>query len=150
MVTRMAILCSYGEELWLLEWQHCVHMARSYANWNGNTVHMGRSHANWNGNTLHMGRSYGNCSHGILIICTKYRKNPSRTVCALEWTQQDVPYFSNFIAKLSLNDLEDNGQGQNSLHARHPLILVIICAKYGRNHPELYLVYSGHGKMWIL
>ena len=28
---------------------------------------------------------------------------------------------------------EDIGQGQRSLYATHPLILVIICAKYGKN-----------------
>ena len=31
------------------------------------------------------------------------------------------------------NDLEDIGQGQRLLYATHPLILVIICAKYGKN-----------------
>ena len=30
------------------------------------------------------------------------------------------------------NDLEDIGQGQRSLYATHPLMLVIICAKYGK------------------
>ena len=28
---------------------------------------------------------------------------------------------------------ENIGQGQRSLYATHPLILVIICAKYGKN-----------------
>ena len=31
------------------------------------------------------------------------------------------------------NDLEDIGQGQRSLYATHPLTLVIIYAKYGKN-----------------
>ena len=31
------------------------------------------------------------------------------------------------------NDLEDIGQGQRSLYATHCLILVIICAKCGKN-----------------
>ena len=37
-------------------------------------------------------------------------------LCAVEWTQQDVPYFSSFIANSWLNDLEDTGQDQRSLH----------------------------------
>ena len=39
-----------------------------------------------------------------------------------------------------LNNLDDIGQGKRSLHATHPLMLIIICAKYGkmdRIHPEL-------------
>ena len=60
----------------------------------------------------------------LLIICTKYGKNPSRTVDATERTQFSRP---------RPNDLEDIGQGQGSLYATHPLILVIICAKYGKN-----------------
>ena len=32
-----------------------------------------------------------------------------------------------------LNKLEDTGQGQRSLHVAHPLMLVIIFAKYGKN-----------------
>ena len=35
----------------------------------------------------------------LVIICAKYGKNSSRTVHAVEWTQQNVPYFSSFIAK---------------------------------------------------
>ena len=65
----------------------------------------------------------------LVIICAKYRKNLSRTVHAVERTAQDNPYFSSFIAKSWLNDLEDIDQGQRSLHATHPLMLVIICAK---------------------
>ena len=60
----------------------------------------------------------------LVIICTKYGKNPSGTVDATEQTQ---------FSRSRLNDLEDIGQGQRSLYATHPLILVIICAKYGKN-----------------
>ena len=60
----------------------------------------------------------------LVIICTKYGKNPSRTVDATEQTPFSRP---------RPNDLEDIGQGQRSLYATHPYILVIICAKYGKN-----------------
>ena len=60
----------------------------------------------------------------LVIICTKYGKNPSRTVDDTERTRFSRP---------RPNDLEDIGQGQRSLYATHPLILVIICAKYGKN-----------------
>ena len=60
----------------------------------------------------------------LVIICTKYGKNPSRTVDATEQT---------WFSKPRPNDLEDIGQGQRSLYATHPLIPVIICAKYGKN-----------------
>ena len=65
----------------------------------------------------------------LLIICAKYGKNPSRTAHAVEQTWKDVPYFSSFIAKSWLNDLENIGQGQRSLHVTHPLMLVIIYAQ---------------------
>ena len=52
------------------------------------------------------------------IICIKYKKNPSRTVDATERTQ---------FSKSRPNDLEDIGQGQRSLCATHPLMVVIIC-----------------------
>ena len=48
--------------------------------------------------------------HGRHQLCQKC--NPSRTVCALEPTLQDVPYFSSFTAKSWLKDLENIGQGQ--------------------------------------
>ena len=41
-------------------------------------------------------------------------------LCDAEWAQQDVPYFSSFIANSSLSDLEDIGQDQRSLHTTHP------------------------------
>ena len=46
---------------------------------------------------------------------------------------QDVPNFSSFIAKSCLNDLDYIGQDQRSLCMAHPLMLVVICAKYGKN-----------------
>ena len=60
----------------------------------------------------------------IVIICAKYKKNPSRTVDATERTR---------FSKSRPNDLEDIGQGQRSSHATHLLMLVIICTKYGKN-----------------
>ena len=60
----------------------------------------------------------------LVIICTKYGKNPSRTVDATERIQ---------FSRSSLNDLENIGQGQGSLHATHLLMPVIICTKYGKN-----------------
>ena len=39
----------------------------------------------------------------LVIICEKYGENPSRTVRAVEWTNQDVAYFTNFV--INLNDL---------------------------------------------
>ena len=57
----------------------------------------------------------------------------SRTVHAVERTLQDVSYFSSFIANSWLNDLEDIGQCQRSSYMAHPLMLVINCAKYGKN-----------------
>ena len=60
----------------------------------------------------------------LVIISTKYGKTPSGTVDATERTRFSRP---------RPNDLEDIGQGQSSLYATHPLILVIICAKYGND-----------------
>ena len=60
----------------------------------------------------------------IVIICAKYKRNPSRTVDATERTRS---------SKSRSNDLEDIGQGQRSSHATHLLMLVIICTKYGKN-----------------
>ena len=68
-----------------------------------------------------------------VIICTKHGKKQSRTVGATERTRQNVPYFSRFHAKSWLDDLEDVGQSQRSLHLTHPLMPVIICSKYGKN-----------------
>ena len=59
-----------------------------------------------------------------VIICGKYENNRSRTENVTERTR---------FSKTRSNYLEDIGQGQMSLYATHPLILVIICAKYGKN-----------------
>ena len=60
----------------------------------------------------------------LVVICTKYGKNPSRTVDAIEWTRS---------SRSRPNDLENIGQGQRSLYATHPLILVIIYVIYGKS-----------------
>ena len=54
----------------------------------------------------------------------RVKKNPSRTVDATERTP---------FSKSRPNDLEDIGQGQGSSHMTHPLMLLIICTKYGKN-----------------
>ena len=78
----------------------------------------------------------------LVIICTKYRKNPWRTVDAIERTR-----FSN--SKPRPNHLEDISHGQRSLYATHPLILVIICAKYGKNPSRTVDFFQGQGrKFW--
>ena len=51
-------------------------------------------------------------------------KNPSRTVDATKRTR---------FSRSRPNDLENVGHGQRSLHATHPLMLMMICAKYGKN-----------------
>ena len=43
-----------------------------------------------------------------------------------------MAYLSSFTANSWLNDLEDIGKGQSLLQTTHPLMLVIICAKYGK------------------
>ena len=60
----------------------------------------------------------------IVIICAKYKKNPSTTVDATERTR---------FSKSRSNDLKDIGQGQRSSHATHLLMLVIIFTKYEKN-----------------
>ena len=60
----------------------------------------------------------------LVIICGKYRKNPSRTVDATELT---------WFSRSRPNDLENIGQGLRSLHMARPLMLMMICAKYGKN-----------------
>ena len=74
----------------------------------------------------------------LVIICTKYGKNPSGTVDATERTRFSRP---------RPNDLEDIGQGQRSLYATHPLILVIICDKYGKNPSRtVEFFFQGQGR----
>ena len=60
----------------------------------------------------------------IVIICTKYGNNRSRTENITERTR---------FSKTRSNDLEDIGQGQRSSHVTHLLMLVIICTKYEKN-----------------
>ena len=69
----------------------------------------------------------------LVIICTKYGKNPSRTVDATERTR---------LSRSRSNDLENIGQGQRSLHATHPLMLMIMCAKYGKNASRIVDCFS--------
>ena len=73
----------------------------------------------------------------LVMICTKYGKNPSGTVDATERTRFSRP-----------NDREDIGQAQRSLYATHPLILVIICAKYGKNPSRtvVFFFFQGQGR----
>ena len=74
----------------------------------------------------------------LVIICTKYGKNPSRTVDATERTR---------FSRSRQNDLEDIGQGQRSLYATHPLMVVIICAKYGKNPSRIVdFFFQGQGQ----
>ena len=58
----------------------------------------------------------------LVIICTKYGKNPSRTIDATKRTR---------FSRSRPNDLEN--VGQRSLHVTHPLMLMMICANYGKN-----------------
>ena len=62
--------------------------------------------------------------HMVVIICTKYGNNRSRTENVTEWIQ---------FSKSRSHDLEDIGQCQGSSHATHLLTLLIICTKYGKN-----------------
>ena len=74
----------------------------------------------------------------LVIICTKYGKNPSGTADATRRTQFSRP---------RPNDLEDIDQGQRSLYATHPLILVIICDKYGKNPSRTVdFFFQGQGR----
>ena len=52
------------------------------------------------------------------------KNNRSRTENVTEGTR---------FSKSRSNDLEDIGQGQRSSHVTHPLMVVIICGKYGNN-----------------
>ena len=75
-----------------------------------------------------------------ITFCTKYGKNPSRTVDATERTRFSRP---------RPNDLEDIGQVQRSLYATYPLILVIICAKYGKKSIETVDRQTDRQTGWI-
>ena len=69
----------------------------------------------------------------LVIICTKYGKNPSRTVDATEQTG---------FSRSRPNDLENINQGQSSLHVTHPLMIRMICAKYGKNASRIVDFFS--------
>ena len=73
----------------------------------------------------------------LVIICTKYGKNPSGTVDATGRTRFSRP---------RPNDLEDIGQSQRSLHATHPLMLMMICAKYGKNTSRIVDFFKGESR----
>ena len=73
----------------------------------------------------------------LVIICTKYGKNPSRTIDATERTRFSRP---------RPNDLENIGQGQRSLHMTHPLMLMMICAKYGKNPSRIVDFFQGESR----
>ena len=73
----------------------------------------------------------------LVIICTKYSKNPSRTVDATERTR---------FSRSRPNDLENIGQGQRSLHVTHPLMLMMICAKYGKNASRIVDFFQGENR----
>ena len=64
------------------------------------------------------------CALMVVIICGKCGNNRSRTENITEWTR---------FSKSRSNDFEDIGHCQGSLYATHPLILMIICAKYDKN-----------------
>ena len=70
-------------------------------------------------------------------------------LCAVEWTQQDVPYFSSFIANSWLNDLEDIGQGQRSLHKTNPVgSKVVATFIHVGGSFNLFMAINGDG--WII
>ena len=72
----------------------------------------------------------------LVIICTKYGKNQSRTVDATEGTR---------FSRSRPNDLENISHGQRSLHATHPLMLMMICATYGKN-PSITVDFFSRSK----
>ena len=82
----------------------------------------------------------------LIIICAKYGTNSSRTVSAVEPTRQYVSYFSSFIAKSWLNDLEDISQNQRSLHMTHPLTQLnnCTCKTVGCNYISMSNFNSNH------
>ena len=81
----------------------------------------------------------------LVIICTKYGKNPLWTVDATRRPRNvngqsvDATERTRF-SKPRPNDLEDIGQGQRSLCATHLLILMINWVKHGKN-PSRIVVY---------
>ena len=75
--------------------------------------------------------------HMLVIICTKYGKNPSRTVGATEQTP---------FSRSRQNDLENIGQGQRSLLATHTLMLMMNCAKNGKNASRIVDFFQGESR----
>ena len=69
----------------------------------------------------------------LVVICTKYGKNPSRTVDDTERTR---------FSRSRPNYLKNIGQGQRALHATHPLMLMLISAKYGKNARRIVDFFS--------
>ena len=63
-------------------------------------------------------------SHANVHLYQIWKKNPSRTVDATERTR---------FSRSRPNDLENIGQGQRSLHVTHHLMLMMNCAKNGKN-----------------
>ena len=41
---------------------------------------------------------------------------------------------------------ENIGQGQRSLHVTHPLMLMMICAKYGKNGSRIVDIFQGESR----
>ena len=73
----------------------------------------------------------------LVIIYSKYGKNPSRTVDATERTR---------FSRSRPNDLENIGHCERSLHATHPLILMMICAKNGKNASSIVDFFQGESR----
>ena len=71
------------------------------------SVELVRRDLQWLRSPVGQGQGLLSTTHPLIlvIICAKYGKNSPRTVHAVERTQ-GVPFFSSFIAKSWLNDLE--------------------------------------------
>ena len=86
-------------------------------------------------------QTYGYTPVMLVIIFAKYRNNQSRNVCAVEWTRQDVTYFSSVIATSSLNYLKVKGHYARPFHANDYLCLIHVMQTI---YPELNMLQSGH------
>ena len=77
----------------------------------------------------------GRCTRHILACKLPFAPNIKESVqnCMRCRADTRCEMFSCFIAKLRLNDLADIGQDLKLLCATHPLMLVIICALFGKN-----------------
>ena len=68
----------------------------------------------------------------VVIICDKYEKNhPNSRHYEMHGHNKMCNILE--VAKSWLKDLANIGHGQKSLHMRHTLMLVIICAIYEAN-----------------